>query len=82
MCEKRQINAPQAAFNKTSPMCKVVLMHHQQTAEVSNFEKSTTAATNYDGNRWEADCAEFFQNGGNTCVRTSKKNENFIVSKE
>lgn len=38
MCEKRQINAPQALFNKTPPMCKVVRMHHQQTVEVSNFE--------------------------------------------
>lgn len=38
MCEKRQINAPQEPFNKTSPMCKVVRIHHQQTVEVSNFE--------------------------------------------
>lgn len=38
MCEKRQINAPQAPFHKTPPMCKVVRMHHQQTVEVSNFE--------------------------------------------
>lgn len=78
MCEKRQINVPQAPFNKTPPMCKVVRMHHQQTVEVSNFENQQQQTTNYDGNRWETDCGEIFQNLRNASVRTSKKKSNFF----